>query len=143
MVVKKDVNILDELKEIISECFDHINYRMIDLCWEYLENLDDPIEKGVPYKFLTIYQEDFLNNHTVIYGDEIENKILCYEFDELIYWRANRLLDSLEEFEDDPKMLKILAGEVARLIALIEGAGSLKKREIMNTLTGCEDGKSS
>ena len=59
----------------------------------------------------------------------------------MIEWRANRLLDSSEQFEDDPKMLKILAGEVARLIALIEGAGSLKKSEIMDTLTSSDDDK--
>lgn len=75
---------------------------------------------------MTIYQEDFLENHVVVYGNDIANILPRYEFKELLSWRVGRILELSEKFRENRKMMHILAGETARLLALINGVKSLK-----------------
>lgn len=136
-VVHEDEMVIDKLKRILKKCSRDIDNRMIDLTWEYYENLDDPMNKCVrPWKFLTFYQNDFLENHAVIYGKGIENEIPRYDTKDLIGWRAEKLLQGSKEHKDDVKMLRIISGEVCRLIAKRNGTDSLKKSHIIKNLTG-------
>jgi hypothetical protein len=101
--------------------------------------MDDPLNKGFPFKFLTFYQEDFLVNHVVVYGEGIKDVLSRYDKDDLFRWRAEQLLGSPERFKDKPDMLRISAGEVIRLIALTNGAKSICKGDIHTTLEKMRD----
>lgn len=139
-VIHKDETIIEKLKNILQEYSKDIDYRMLDLTWEYVDNLDDPMNKCAhPWKFLTFYQKDFLENHTVIYGEEIETEIPRYESKELIRWRAEKLLDSCEEHKDDTEMLNIIAGEVCRLVAIDNNVEALRKSEVLQNLKGFDE----
>jgi len=143
-VVKSRDDILPLLREILEECTKNAGAVEVDLAWEFLENLKDPLNKGVPFKFLTIYQEDFLRNHVVIYGEDITQILSKYRFEELVEWRVKRLLTLAHTNRGNLKMLHITAGEVARLLALLNGAKTLKKDDILGTLhkLGDKDGLS-
>lgn len=91
-------------------------------------------DKGFPFKFLTIYQQDFLDHHVVIYGQDIASLLPKYRFKDLLEWRIERLLASINKFSGNLKMLHIGAGEVLRLLALIHGARSLRKNEVLRVL---------
>lgn len=138
-VVKSTDEVLPSLKEILEECTKNTGAVEVDLAWEFLENLKDPLNKGVPFKFLTIYQEDFLKNHLVIYGDDITQILPRYRFEELVEWRVKRLLKLSELNARNLKMLHITAGEVTRLLALLNGAKSLKKEDILWALHKLKD----
>ena len=125
---------LKRLREILEDCTSGIPRKLVDAPWELLENLDDPLRKGFPYKFLTFYQRDFIENHLVVYGEEISDLLPRYDRDELLKWRAERLLDSVRRFEGDPEMLKLSAGEVARFLAIANGAEGIAKGEVLSAL---------
>jgi len=127
-VVKTKDKILPSLREILEKCTKDIDAVEVDVAWEFLKNLDDLFNKGVPFKFLTVYQEDFLKNHVVIYGEDIAKILPKYKFEDLIEWRVKRLLMLSDANRGKLKMLHITAGEVARLLALLNGAKSLKKK---------------
>nr|WP_297189873.1 nucleotidyltransferase domain-containing protein [Thermococcus sp.] len=127
-VVKTEDKILPSLREILENCTKDIDAVEVDVAWEFLKNLDDLFNKGVPFKFLTVYQEDFLENHVVIYGEDIAKILPKYKFEDLIEWRVKRLLMLSDANRGKLKMLHITAGEVARLLALLNGAKSLKKK---------------
>ncbi|RLF83765.1 nucleotidyltransferase domain-containing protein [Thermococci archaeon] len=133
-VVKTKDKILPSLREILEKCTKDIDAVEVDVAWEFLKNLDDLFNKGVPFKFLTVYQEDFLKNHVVIYGEDIAKILPKYKFEDLIEWRVKRLLMLSDANRGKLKMLHITAGEVARLLALLNGAKSLKKEDILETL---------
>jgi predicted nucleotidyltransferase len=131
--------IVPRLRAIIEECTEHIKCKMVDLPWERLENLDDPMNKGYPFKFLTFYQEDFIENHVVVYGKDIVNLLPRYDREGLLRWRAERLLINIERDRDKPEMLRLGAGEVIRLIALMGGAESIDKVDVSSTLEALGD----
>jgi predicted nucleotidyltransferase len=130
---------LKRLREILGDCTSGIQRKLVDAPWELLENLDDPLRKGFPYKFLTFYQQDFIENHLVVYGEEISDLLPRYDRDELLTWRAERLLGSVSRFEGDPEMLKLSAGEVARFMAIENGAVGISKGEILSALEALGD----
>ena len=131
--------IMPRLTPIVEECTLGIEKVLLDLPWSRLSEIDDPLNKGVPFKFLTIYQDDFLENHVVVYGKGIEDILPRYDRKELFGWRAERLLNSPERFKDDPKMLRISAGEAIRLMALMYGSKSIGKGDIRATLEAIGD----
>jgi len=134
VIVKRSESTIPKLKRILEECTQEVKATEVDLAWEYLKNLEDPLRKGYPFKFLTIYQEDFLKNHIVVYGKGIEDILPRYNWRKLVRWRAERVLSSLERRRGDLKMLHISAGEVARLLAFLGGAKTLEKNEILEAL---------
>ncbi|HHI01341.1 MAG TPA: nucleotidyltransferase domain-containing protein [Thermococcus litoralis] len=139
VVLKSSEEPLSSLRRILEDCVKNTGAVEVDLAWEFLENLDDPLNKGVPFKFLTIYQEDFLKNHVVIYGEEITEILPKYRFEELIEWRVTRLLKLSDVNMGNLKMLHITAGEVARLLALLNGAKTLKKEDVLEALQKLKD----
>jgi hypothetical protein len=126
--------IIPRLTPILEECTSGIEKILIDLPWCRLSEIDDPLNKGFPFKFLTVYQDDFLENHVVVYGEGVEDILPRYDRKELFKWRAERLLNSPERFKDDTKMLRGSAGEVIKLMALMNGAKSISKNDIRATL---------
>lgn len=84
VVIRNESPDMDRLKEIIEGCAEGIKYKLIDLPWERLEDLRDPMRLGYGFKFLTIYQRDFLKHHEVVYGEEVAHLIPLYPMDELI-----------------------------------------------------------
>ncbi len=133
-VVNKSHENIERLRSLLDECTKNIRRREVDLAWSYLEELDDPLNKGYPFNFLTIYQNDFLENHIVIHGKEIESILPRYDWRELIKWRAEMLLKNLERDRGNPKMLSIGAGQVIRLLALMNGAGGIGKDDVLSTV---------
>ncbi len=131
--------IMPRLTPIVEECTSGIEKVLLDLPWSRLSEIDDPLNKGVTFKFLTIYQDDFLENHVVVYGKGIKDVLPRYDMNELFRWRAERLLNSPERFKDNPKMLRISAGEAIRLMALMNGAKSIGKGDIRATLEAIGD----
>jgi len=131
--------IIPRLRAIIEECTEHIRCKLVDLAWEHLGNLDDPLNKGYPFKFLTFYQKDFIENHVVVYGKDIVSLLPRYDWEGLLRWRAERLLTNIERDRDKPQMLRLGAGEVIRLIALMGGAKSIDKADVMSTIEALGD----
>ena len=131
--------IVPRLRAIIEECTEHVRCKLVDLPWERLENLDDPMNKGYPFKFLTFYQGDFVENHVVVYGKDIVNLLPRYDREGLLRWRAERLLSNIERDRDKPEMLRLGAGEVIRLIAFKGGAESIDKVDVKSTLEALGD----
>jgi predicted nucleotidyltransferase len=134
VVVRNELPDMDRLKEIIEGCAEGIKYKLIDLPWERLEDLRDPMRLGYGFKFLTIYQRDFLEHHEVVYGEEVAHLIPLYPMDELIRWRTERLANSGKLIEENPDLAPVVAGEVCRLIAVINGAKGISKQTILETL---------
>jgi predicted nucleotidyltransferase len=130
---------LKRLQKILEDCTSGIQRKLVDSPWELLESLDDPLRKGFPYKFLTFYQRDFIENHLVVYGEGISDLLPRYDRDELLTWRSERLLNSVIRFEGDPEMLKLSAGEVARFLAIANGAESIVKQEVLSALVALGD----
>lgn len=61
--------VMPRLTPVVEECTRGIDKLLLDLPWGHLGEMDDPLNKGFPFKFLTFYQEDFLENHIVVYGE--------------------------------------------------------------------------
>ena len=101
--------------------------------------MDDPLNKGYPLTFLTFYQEDFIENQVVVYGKDIVSLLPRYDWEGLLRWRAERLLTTIERDGDRPEMLRLGAGEVIRLIALMGGAKSIDKADVMSTIEALGD----
>ena len=139
VVVRNEPPYMDRLKEIIEGCAEGIKYKLIDLPWERLEDLSDPMRLGYGFKFLTIYQRDFLEHHEVVYGEEVAHLIQLYPMDELVRWRIERLAGSGKLIEENPGLAPVVAGEVSRLIAVINGAQDISKRTILETLEKAGD----
>jgi predicted nucleotidyltransferase len=131
--------VIPRLSTILEECTEYVRRTEVDLAWEYLENLDDPLNKGYPFNFLTFYQDDFLENHVVAYGEGVERILPRYDCRTLIGWRADRLLKNLERDRRNPKMLRIVAGQVIRLLALMNGARSIRKDDVLKTIEALDD----
>ena len=139
VVARNEPPDMDRLKEIIEGCAEGIDYKLVDLPWERLDSLRDPMRLGYGFKFLTIYQRDFLKHHEVVYGEEVAHLIPLYPMDELIRWRTERLADSGKLIEENPDLAPVVAGEVCRLIAVINGAQDISKQSILETLEEAGD----
>ncbi|ASA78251.1 nucleotidyltransferase domain-containing protein [Thermococcus sp. 5-4] len=126
-------SILREIKPVLEECSSSLNPVEVDVAWEWLSNLSDPLNLGYPYKFLTVYQRDFRENHAVLLGEDVVDIIPEYSLDELLPGRLEGLLRNLERFSGNLKMLHILAGETARLMAFLNGS-SLAKEDVLGAL---------
>jgi len=124
---------------LLEVCTKNVKRREVDLAWSYLEELDDPLNKGYPFNFLTIYQDDFLGNRVVVYGEGIDGVFPRYDWRTLIGWRAERLLENLERDRGNPKMLRIGAGQVIRLLALVNGADGIGKDDVLKALEALGD----
>ena len=130
--------VLKELTPVLEECSAFLNPVEVDVAWEWKSNLSDPLRKGYPYKFLTVYQRDFRENHVVLLGEDITDIIPEYPFKELLSERLDGTMRNLERFRGNKKMLHILAGETARLIAFLNGS-SLRKDYVLATLRRIND----
>ena len=106
--------IIPRLTPILEECTSGIEKILLDLSWSRLSEIDDPLNKGFPFKFLTIYQDDFLENHIVVYGKGVEDILPRYDREELFRWRTERLLNSPERFKDNPKIAREVDGAYDR-----------------------------
>jgi len=132
-------SVLREIKPVLEECSAFLNPVEVDVAWEWFSNLRDPLNLGYPYKFLTIYQPDFVGNHLVILGEDVVDIIPRYSVDDILPERLEGILRNLERFKGNGKMLHILAGETARLIAFINGSG-LDKWDVLRTLEDLGEG---
>jgi len=128
-----DEKIIPNLKNILGDSCRDMDAYEVDLAWERLENIEDPLVKGYPYKFLTIYQKDFIENHLVIYGREIVNLIPQYNWRKLIKWRCRFIIKHAEKNMENSKMMHIIAGETIRLQTWIK-TERLDKHTILKTL---------
>jgi len=124
---------LSKIRPVLEECTEHLKPVEVDIAWEWLSNLRDPLNLGYPYKFLTVYQTDFRENHVVVTGEEIVELLPEYRVEEILPKRLEGILKNLERFSGNTKMLHILAGETARLMAFLHGS-SLKKRDVLRKL---------
>ncbi len=126
-------SVLRKIKPVLEGCSSSLNPVEIDVAWEWLSNLSDPLNLGYPYKFLTVYQRDFRENHVVLLGEDVVDIIPEYSLDELLPGRLEGILRNLEHFSGNRKMLHILAGETARLMAFLNGS-SLRKEDVLEKL---------
>ena len=106
----------------------------LDLAWLFENELSDPLMLGYPFKFLTVYQDDFKKNHIVLYGPDPAERLPEYPKPQIYCWRAGRLKLLAQERRGNREMLLIVAGEAARLYALVHGAPSISKTDILRTL---------
>lgn len=136
-----DVSI-PKLRNILVNCTHEVREK-ICITWAFLNHIDDPLNKGHPFKFLTIYLDDFLENHIVIYGNEIEDNFPRYKWEEMITRRAERLQNYVEKIRSDPKMLREVSGEVIRLMASLKGANGARKDEVLSVMVELDDGDAS
>ncbi len=128
-------DVLSKLRPLLEECSKPLNPVEVDVAWEWLSNLRDPLNLGYPYKFLTVYQADFRENHTVIVGGEVVGLLPEYEIGEILPKRLEKLLKNLDHdlTTGNLKMLHILAGETARLMAFLNDS-SLRKGDVLRKL---------
>ncbi|ACJ16847.1 hypothetical protein TON_1357 [Thermococcus onnurineus NA1] len=131
--------ILSKIRPVLEECSSSLRSVEVDIAWEYYSNLRDPLNLGYPYKFLTIYHRDFRENHVVVLGEDVVESLPEYNFREILSARLDGILENLERFSGNRKMLHILAGETARLLAFIHGS-DLKKDDVLKTLKDLGDG---
>ncbi len=125
--------ILPKIRPVLEECSSPLEPVEVDIAWEWLSNLRDPLNLGYPYKFLTIYQRDFRENHIVLLGNDIVDIIPQYPLENILPQRLEGIMKNLERFKGNRKMLHILAGETARLMAFLSGSTLLKK-DVLSTL---------
>ncbi|WP_297462684.1 nucleotidyltransferase domain-containing protein [Thermococcus sp.] len=132
--------VLSKLQPVLEECTRSIQSVEVDMAWEWLSNLRDPLNLGYPYKFLTVYQADFRENHFVVLGEDVVRLLPQYRVEEILPRRLDDILKNLERFSENPKMLHILAGETARLMAFLHGS-SLRKWDVLRKLEELGDGE--
>ncbi len=80
---------ISKLTELIEKHV-KIKYRVLDFACSNLEELDAPLTKGFPFKFLISDQIDFRQHHLVLYGNEIMGLIPVYTWNETKRARVNR-----------------------------------------------------
>lgn len=130
--VVDDDDVAHRLLSVLEDCAAPVDVREVDLAWEYPENVGDR-DAGVPFKCLTVYQTDFRRHHAVVYGEDVVATLPVRTFEEELPRRFDRLERLADEVEED-RMVRILAGETARQRARFEGAGSLRKDDVRETL---------
>ena len=124
---------LSRIRPVLEECTRSIQPVEVDIAWEWFSNLRDPLNLGYPYKFLTVYQADFRENHLVVLGEDVVRLLPKYRVEDILPGRLEGILKNLERFSGNPKMLHILAGETARLMAFLNGS-SLGKGDVIRKL---------
>lgn len=139
---EENMNAVDILNEGLNAVSSGINYKLVDYAWTLEEHLDDPLKKGFPFKFLTYYQEDFLKNHHLLYGEDITDRLPRYDPRSLWSWRLSRLGENIERFKGRPEMQRIGAGETIRFLALVSGAKGISKDEILYEIKKLGDDES-
>jgi predicted nucleotidyltransferase len=139
VIVRDESPDMVRLHEIISSCVEGTGHRFLDLPWERLENLRDPMNMGYGFKFLTIYLDDFLENHELIYGEDVAPLLPRYDTDVLMRWRMERLSKSEKLIKDRPDLAPVVAGEVCRLMAIIGGVGDISKQGVLDALKAVGD----
>lgn len=125
---------IPKLLEILEGCTSNIKYKLIDLPRANILDLREPLKQKYPLKFLTFYQEDFLKNHKVVYGEDISDVLPSYDKKTLLYLRAEQLLQAPQRFKDNLELLQLSAGEAIRFEAIVNGSNSISKVDIMKTL---------
>ncbi|WP_456366599.1 nucleotidyltransferase domain-containing protein [Thermococcus sp.] len=127
--------VLSKVRPPLEECSKDLEPAEVDIAWEWLSNLRDPLNLGYPYKFLTIYQADFRENHVVVTGEEVVELLPEYRIEGVLPKRLEVILGNLERdlSSGNLKMLHILAGETARLMAFLHGS-SLRKEDVLGKL---------
>ncbi|WP_297417202.1 nucleotidyltransferase domain-containing protein [Thermococcus sp.] len=125
--------VLSKLQPVLEECTEGLKPVEVDIAWEWLSNLRDPLNLGYPYKFLTVYQADFRENHLVVLGEDITELLPEYRVEDILPGRLDGILRNLERFSGNMKMPHILAGETARLMAFLNGS-SLRKGDVLEKL---------
>ncbi len=138
----KPEEVLSKLRPVLEECSKGLKAVEVDVAWEWLSNLRDPLNLGYPYKFLTVYQDDFRENHVVVAGEDVVGLLPEYGVDEILPKRLEVILKNLERdlSSGNLKMLHVLAGETARLMAFLHGS-SLKKEDVLRKLEELGDGE--
>ncbi|WP_232462006.1 nucleotidyltransferase domain-containing protein [Thermococcus siculi] len=131
-------DVIPRIRPILEECSRHLEPVEVDIAWEWLPNLRDPIRLGYPYKFLTVYQRDFRDNHVVVLGEDVIDLLPEYSLEEILPSRLEKLERDLGQLRENRKMMHILAGETARLMAFLYGS-SLRKSDVLRTLEGLGD----
>ena len=124
-----------KIRPVLGKCSKPLNPVEVDIAWEWLSNLRDPINLGYPYKFLTVYQADFRENHEVVLGEDIVELLPGYQVEEILPQRLEGILRNLARnlSSGNLKMLHILAGETARLMAFLHGS-TLRKEDVLRKL---------
>lgn len=122
-------NPLDKLQILVTNAVRNIPIREVDIAWAFLEDVKDPLNRGYPFKFLTIYQQDFLKHHITVYGKDVASLIPRYDFKQLLPWAKKRLRGNLQSFRGNIKMLRITTGETVKLQAMKMGRGVSVKRK--------------
>lgn len=133
-VLNSEPGVILALRQILEKCSDNMNIREVDVAWSFLSELDDPVNIGWPFKFLTIYQNDFVNNHILVYGNDIVDLLPKYDDDVMIRRRFQRMESSTERYKGNLKMLHIGAGEVIHFMAYCAGFKSLRKKDVYDYL---------
>lgn len=116
-----------------------INYRVLDFACSNFADLDDPLTKGYPFKFLIAHQDDFRENHLVLYGSDIVSLLPDYNWDEIKHSRANRLVENIERYKDKSHLLPIGAGQTILFMTREAGATGIGKKETMRVLKQIRD----
>jgi len=129
---------ISKLTELIEKHV-KIDYRLLDFACSNLEELSDPLTKGYPFKFLISDQEDFRQNHEVLYGHEIMDLIPVYTWNETKHWRAKRLIENIERFTDRPDLIRIGAGQTILFMTREAGATGIGKDETWRVLKQIND----
>ncbi len=125
---------IPKLIEILKKCTQGIKAKLIDLPCANINDIREPLKQKNPLKFLTFYQEDFLKNHKVVYGEDISDILPSYDKKMLQNMRAEQLIQAPQRFKDNLELLLLSAGETARFEAIINGSNSISKADIMKTL---------
>ncbi len=121
--------IVDMVRGRLSGCVD--TGQNLDVVWEWKRNLISKPYSGYPFKFLTIYREDFVENHIVLCGGE--PPVPDMPLSRAVHLRIDHLEKALKRRKNDPRALSLLAGEIARHIAYLNGS-SLHKGNVYGTL---------
>jgi len=120
--------VLSKVRPVLEECTESLKPVEVDIAWEWLSNLRDPLNLSYPCKFLTVYQADFREHHLVTVGEEVTGLLPEYSVEEVLLSRLEGILRNLEHdlSPGNLKMLHILAGETSRLTIFLHGS-SLRK----------------
>jgi len=127
--------VVEEVKKLLLGCMRECGLKgELDLAWLFEDELKDPLNKGYPFKFLTVYQDDFRRHHATLYGPDPCIVLPRYPKPRIYHWRAERLRRLAEKYRDDRRMLKIVVGEAVRLYALVNGAKSISNQDVLSVI---------
>lgn len=101
------------LSQLISMCTElsGLEVRGIDIAWC---SLDEILSHKCNYKFLTIYRNDFEQNHIIIHGKPAHTL-------QPPYWTPQARCRRLAKLARKTSMRSIVAGEVVKLMLALQG----------------------